>query len=123
MNEAELTRFVRSQLDACASSLPDDLAKRLAHAREAALAKKRVSGLRVAFVGVSLNTGLWPFAGRAFAALAALVVLVGVLSYAHSQRHIAQMEDIDSAILTGDLPLEAYLNKDFNKWLRPSDAF
>lgn len=123
MNEAELTRFVRSHLDASARSLPDHLTGRLAQAREAALARKRTSGLRVALAGVSLSTGLWPFAGRAFAGLAALLVLLGVLSYAHSQRHIAQIEDIDSAILTGDLPLEAYMDKDFNKWLRGSGAF
>jgi len=30
----------------------------------------------------------------------------------------AEIEEIDAAVLTGDLPLDAYLDKGFDAWLR-----
>ena len=32
----------------------------------------------------------------------------------------AEIEEIDAAVLTGDLPLDAYLDKGFDAWLRRS---
>jgi hypothetical protein len=32
----------------------------------------------------------------------------------------AEIEEIDAAVLTSDLPLDAYLDKGFDAWLKPS---
>jgi hypothetical protein len=35
-------------------------------------------------------------------------------------QNAAEIEEIDAAVLTGDLPLDAYLDKGFDAWLKRS---
>jgi hypothetical protein len=51
-----------------------------------------------------------------------LVLILGLLSINHWRelQVAAEIEEIDAAVLTGDLPLDAYLDKGFDAWLKHS---
>ena len=39
----------------------------------------------------------------------------------HSAQQIRELEETDAAILSSDLPIDAYLDRGFNNWLRHGD--
>jgi Protein of unknown function (DUF3619). len=45
----------------------------------------------------------------------------GIYSWQQSQR-IAELEEIDSQLLTDDLPIDAYLDRGFQNWLKKRNA-
>ena len=47
-------------------------------------------------------------------------VLLAALALCFAAGVAAEIEEIDAAVLTGDLPLDAYLDKGFDAWLKPS---
>jgi hypothetical protein len=52
-----------------------------------------------------------------------MVVLVfGLLAINtwHQSQLVQEIEEIDAGVLTGDLPLDAYLDKGFDAWLKRS---
>jgi hypothetical protein len=124
MNENELRQLVRKNLDAGLRSIPTETLARLDRAREAALSRQAASARPLALAGnLELATGLWPFRPRVFGAIALLAIVLAATAFGHAQRHVSQIQRLDSAILTGDLPLEAYLSKDFDQWLRSGGRF
>jgi hypothetical protein len=54
--------------------------------------------------------------------LPALVLALGlfVVNYWHQAQLAQENAEIDAEVLTGDLPLDAYLDKGFDAWLRRS---
>jgi hypothetical protein len=60
-----------------------------------------------------------------WAQLAFAVLLLAAASAAINQWQIAQqaddIEEVDAAILTGDLPFNAYLDKGFDAWLNKTN--
>ena len=121
MNDSHVGRFVRQYLNLGTRTLPADVVRRLASARELALDRQRQPsfGLALAGAGSRLRVHGVPVRGIAFAVC--LFVLMGVLSYWHGQQHIAELEELDSAILTDDLPLGALVDKGFDTWLQRSE--
>jgi hypothetical protein len=131
--ELEFARQVRRALDENAASIAPATVDRLAAARRAALARKKPETVAApafvpAFAGVGLPTGLsqpelperrrsklgrfalaWP--------LAALVVSLIGIAYWEDQQRTAELADIDAAMLSDDLPLNAYLDHGFNAYL------
>ena len=55
----------------------------------------------------------------ALAGAALILALVGI-QYWQQQPSVEEIEEIDAAILTGDLPVSAYLDKSFDTWLKRS---
>ena len=103
--------------------LPSPTADRLATARKAALARKKPDApVSLAQRQVAGNIGsLFSFStlGRmaVIVPLLALVVgLAGIYQYEEDQR-IAEMAELDAALLADDLPLTAYLDTGFNAYL------
>ena len=45
----------------------------------------------------------------------------GVYTWQQNQR-IAELEEIDSQLLTDDLPIDAYLDRGFQNWLKKRSA-
>jgi hypothetical protein len=98
---------------------------RLKAAREQALARQRVEA--PAFVVLAwADDLLGRFGGaasivpRMLLPMAVLILgLVAVNQWRDSQV-AAEIEEIDAAVLTGDLPLDAYLDKGFDAWLKRS---
>ncbi len=122
MNELHFAFRVRQHLNQNLQQIDDDKLARLKAAREAALAVQKAP----AAVPVLASAGHYlrfnfDSRGVRFSLAAPTVVLAAAL-YVHWQgdRLIAELTDIDSALLSDDLPVEAPLDNDFNEWLKNS---
>jgi len=101
--------------------LDNDTAERLRAARTRALARQRpelapalawadnVLGSVGGWSGLSLRL-LAPFVALAIGSAA-------VYTWQQSQQ-LAEIEEIDSQLLTDDLPIDAYLDRNFQNWLK-----
>ena len=124
MNEQQFANKVRLVLNQ-GLRLDASAAERLRAAREQALARQRrepapalawadnVVGSFGGWSGVSLRV-LLPFA--------ILVAGVsGVYTWQQNQR-AAELEEIDAQLLTDDLPIDAYLDRGFQNWLKKTSS-
>lgn len=98
--------------------------ERLRAARERALAGQRVAEPAFAMLwsdGLAARLGGGPvFLSRIAVSVLFLVFgLVGI-TYWQKTQQAAEIEEIDAALLTSDLPLDAYLDKGFDTWLKRS---
>lgn len=127
--ELEFARQVRRALDETAASIPATTVDRLAAARRAALARKKPEPVSApvfvpAFAGAGMPQVDLPQRRRsplrrfalAWPLVALLVSLVGI-AYWEDQQRTAELADIDAAMLSDDLPLNAYLDHGFNAYL------
>ncbi|MFM0646767.1 DUF3619 family protein [Paraburkholderia bryophila] len=131
--ELEFARQMRRALDENAASIPTATVDRLAAARRAALARKKPEAVSApvfvpAFAGAGMPAGMPPVELpqrrrsplRRFALawpLVALVVSLVGIAYWEDQQRTAELADIDAAMLSDDLPLNAYLDHGFNAYL------
>jgi hypothetical protein len=120
MNEPHFANQVKQILNQ--GNLEADTLRRLQEAREQALKHQRVSrpvpGLAWAD---GLITNFGGFTGFSFRLVLPVAVLVGgLLAISHWQQNlrVAEVEEIDALLLTDDLPLDAYLDKGFEAWLK-----
>ena len=123
MNEQQTAHRIRQLLNRGLDLDPGTLA-RLKEAREKALSRQRVEA--PAFVlGWADNVfgrlgGTRSIVPRILLPTAVLILgLIGINQWRDSQV-AAEIEEIDAAVLTGDLPLDAYLDKGFDAWLKGS---
>ncbi|CAH2796401.1 MAG: Putative transmembrane protein [uncultured Caballeronia sp.] len=126
----------RALLDENINSLPAALLDKLAAARRMAIARKKPEKVGVAapvfapsLAGVgatgSLGTAGSGHAGKRgrFSRLAlawpllALVIGLAGIAYWEDQQRTAELADIDAAMLSDNLPLDAYLDHGFNAYL------
>jgi hypothetical protein len=124
---------VRHALDEKLDGLPPSTTRRLACARQIALARKKPhapalvvqSALAGDGLGRSFSTSfLQPFSwitrvGVALPLLALVISLVGIYQF-EQQQHIAEVAELDVAVLSDELPLSAYLDHGFNAYLTQS---
>ncbi|ADG15033.1 DUF3619 family protein [Paraburkholderia atlantica] len=129
--ELEFARQLRRALDENTTSLPPATVDRLAAARRAALARKKPEAVSApvfvpAFAGMPAGLPQRSFEPRRrwslrrFALawpLAALVVSLIGIAYWEDHQRTAELADIDAAMLSDDLPLNAYLDHGFNAYL------
>ncbi|VWB92371.1 DUF3619 family protein [Burkholderia lata] len=129
--EHEFALKVRRALDERAADLPAATTDRLAVARRAALARKKPEAATVpvfvpAFAGAAGAYGTAPasrpqasFARRLLRAWPLALLLVGLvgIAYWEDMQRTAELADIDAAMLSDDLPLNAYLDHGFNAYL------
>ena len=59
---------------------------------------------------------------RSLLAIAALLSGMWLAFHWHSERYVAEIEAIDSALLTDDLPPEVLLDRDFLEWLKDTSS-
>lgn len=116
--ELKLTYLVRQALSRAVEELDEKTVSKLQEARMEALAHQRIAvgGLGLAGIGLKAG-GFLPVYGRTF--IAAFALLLGV-AFTYVWTHFeqaAQNEEIDSALLSDDLPPAAYLDKGFQAWL------
>jgi len=121
-------RQLAACLDASAEALPHDISERLRVARQQALGKCRevqvrettpiLLGAGVAAFGAGEDDGgLWPRLVSLIPLLALIAGLVAIQVFGTDQ--IAKdMAEIDSAILTDDLPPDAYADPGFAQFLK-----
>jgi len=123
MNEQQIAYRIKQELN---RGLDLDAGKltRLKTAREHALAHQRVESripvLAWADSAVGKLGGPSSLIPRMLLPMAVLSLgLVAINQWRESQV-AAEIEEIDAAVLTGDLPLDAYLDKGFDAWLKRS---
>ena len=130
MNEPLLARKIKDVLDAGLKVSPEASA-RLVVARERALERHRAPAPELAFAGGRPGVRLVSPAQRLTRILLPIAFLVaaalGLQQWQEYQRaarfaaqQAAEIEETDTRLLTGDLPIKAYLDEDFQAWLKRS---
>jgi hypothetical protein len=120
MNEQQFGNRVRHLLN---QGLELDPAKRerLRAGRERALERQRaepVPALRWADNVLGSFDGWRGLSARVLLPLAVLVLAVSGIYTWQEKRRLAELVDIDSQLLTDDLPIDAYLDRGFQNWLK-----
>jgi Protein of unknown function (DUF3619) len=122
MNESKFGHQIKQQLDQALDLAPATL-KRLKVARAQALARQRMTepafALAWADAVVGRLSGNPASASIALAGAALILALVGI-QYWQQTPTVEELEEIDTALLTSDLPINAYLDKSFDTWLKRS---
>lgn len=55
-------------------------------------------------------------------AVAALLLGMWIAFYWHSIQYVTELEEVDSALLSDDLPPEAFMDNDFFEWLKDDSS-
>jgi len=123
VNESHLGSKIAEQLERAANQLRQGTFYSLQAARDLALQKyrpqpeSRVAGDGRAASGLRRGHLL---SARVLLPLVIVLLSLGGIIYWQSAKQNNEVEDIDAHLLTGDLPINAYLDKDFDSWLRRS---
>lgn len=122
-DDINLAYKVRHALNEQLDALPDATTSRLAAARAAAMARKKPDAPR-SVVQASEKASIFSFFsgstwGRVAVAVPLFALVAGLSSvYQHEQKqHIAELAELDAAVLSDELPLTAYLDNGFNAYL------
>lgn len=125
MNEERYAYRVRQALNLGLNDIPPAASRRLEAARHLALAHQKPAEPEM----VTANAGTSSFRSGAYTpylkqALAVLALLLGmwISFYWHSIQYVTELEDVDSALLTDDLPPDAFLDNDFFEWLKDDSS-
>lgn len=122
MNEIKFGQQIKRELDRSLNLDPATLSQ-LKAAREQALARQRASEpvFAPAWVGAVVGrvSGSPASAGIAIAGAALILALVGIQYWQHGPT-VEEIADIDAALLSSELPINAYLDKSFDTWLKRS---
>ena len=121
---------VRHALNEKLDDLPDSTTERLAAARKAAMARKkadapaRVVARQNVLAGITTHLFAEPLSwlGRMSVVIPLLVLVlggVGIYQFEQEQQ-IAELAELDAAVLSDELPLSAYMDHGFNAYLTKS---
>jgi hypothetical protein len=125
MNELRFGNRIRQALNKRATELEPVTLERLRVAREQALAVQKAEQpeRRLALAGATRGGGGWGgFSLRWLLPAAVLVAgLAAIYSWQQTFR-VAEVEEVDTRLLTDDLPIDAYLDKGFQAWLKKRAA-
>lgn len=116
-------------LDQSAKQVPSDVMERLRASRMQAIAKRRVLKIETATSGFANNAtatlggeahfGFWGRAASLFPLVVLLVGLIGIGVLQENQR-AQELAEVDTAILTDELPPNAYTDAGFAQFLKAS---
>lgn len=121
MSDDKLVRFVTRQLDAGLAKIGRDQRERLKLARETAL-MHQVRCNEARFAGMLGMFHVNFFTRRAMTRTTALLLLTLGIAYWHANYYIVELAELDSAILTDDMPMDVITDKGFDTWLKSSAA-
>lgn len=122
-DDINLAYKIRHALDEQLDTLPASTTDRLAAARAAALARKKPEPVRrTGLAGMATRFGALlsgPVTSRLAIAVPLLALVIGFGGvYQHEQQQqIAELAELDAAVLADELPLTAYLDPGFNAYL------
>jgi hypothetical protein len=125
MNEMHFGNKVRQVLNRGLVGVASGTAERLRAARERALARQRPEpSPAVAWADNVLGrVGGWGgVAWRVVLPLAMLALALATVQYWQQNQRSAEIEEIDAQLLTDDLPIDAYLDRGFQNWLKQRSA-
>ena len=119
---------ITTYLDQGAADLKPGIAYRLQLARAEAVSRladpRRSAELRVGMAGAGSGTGI-AGGGRSFWGSGRLWIGIGLIVVAgfgfqqwQAYQQLNDIEETDAAILSSDLPIDAYLDRGFQNWLK-----
>lgn len=124
-NEPQFGNRIRHLLN---QGAPVDVsvAAKLRAARELALSRKKPEAAQgLVWTGGILGS-LGGYSGLSLRLIVPLVTLAiglaAVYTWEQKQR-AAEVEELDALVLTGELPIDAYLDRGFEAWLKKRDSF
>ncbi len=119
MNEHEFQFRVRQHLNTSARQVSPKVSSRLHEARQKALSRQKVTVRRFSLAGIShaFAERALPQGRTAIAMVLILLLVVGSGLLGEMQR-MAELEEVDSALLSDDLPIDAYLDQGFDAWVQ-----
>ena len=119
MNEREFARRIVHHLDRGTADLRPGTLYRLRQARGAALAAIEAPAEAGELATTHGAAGGW-FGGGRSSAVRWLGVATLALGYQqwHEMQQVREFEDVDLHLLASDLPIDAYLDRGFQNWLR-----
>jgi hypothetical protein len=127
MNEKDFSSRITAELDRGTAELKVGTAYRLQVAREAALARysdpRQATEPRLAAAGGGTLGGARHLLSDLRLWVGVLVIAGSVLYYQQwkATQLVREITDTDAAILTSDLPIEAYVDTGFQNWLKRSE--
>lgn len=120
--EHEIAQKIVRELNRGTRSIGDNTVAQLLIAREQALTRyQQTPALRMAGAGQLVMQMIErPASGARYAlSLAVLILgLAGIVYWQSSNGAGGEMADLDARLLTDDLPIDAYLDKGFDSWLK-----
>ncbi|MBI2306012.1 MAG: DUF3619 family protein [Rhodocyclales bacterium] len=122
MNELHFAYRLRQNLNRGLQEIDNDKLDRLRQARERALSAQKRPATHPVLAGAGHffrfhAEGIRP---RHLIAALLLALATGLFVQWHIDEQIAELSDLDSALLSDDMPVEALLDKDFDSWLKSS---
>ena len=123
--QEELARKLVQHLDHGVDRLAPEVRQGLQKARNLALSKyhqrpEPVLGLAGAGQAAAWMTTHRFYDTRSLITVAALVLALVGVAYWQGSNPVAEIADIDTSLLTDELPVNAYLDKGFDSWLKRS---
>jgi len=125
MNEERYAYRIRQALNYGLKDIQPAASRRLEAARHLALAKQKqaVPQMALASAGtLSFRMGAYVPYLKQVLAVAALLFGMWISFYWHSVQYVTELQDVDSALLTDDLPPDAFLDNDFFEWLKDDSS-
>jgi hypothetical protein len=125
MNEERYGNRIRQALNHGIKDISPAAARRLEAARHQALARQKQTAPELVLAGNSrgsfhFGSGM-PYA-KQILAIMALLLGMWISFYLDSVQYISQLEEVDSALLSDDLPPEAFMDNDLFEWLQDDSS-
>ena len=120
-NEERYGQKIRQALNHSVQELPLATTRRLEAARHLALEKQKQPQTVFAIAntaGVLLRLNAERPLVKQALAIFALLLGMWISFYFNSVQYVNEVEEIDSALLSDDMPPEAFMDKDFFEWLK-----
>ncbi|MGE0875096.1 MAG: DUF3619 family protein [Burkholderiales bacterium] len=124
MNELQFGDTIRQALNRRSAQLSPDVAEQLRIAREQALSHQRPEQPERATVlaGAGTNRSWGRFSLRWLLPAAALLIGLSAIYSWQQKFRVAEVAEVDARLLTDELPIDAYLDKGFQAWLKKRAA-
>ena len=123
MNEKEFSQKITRTLNWGLSRIEDDKLSKLRTARQSAMSQYRepahVLGL-VTVSGATLNASSLVRKPLFWLPILAILVLFASYSFTPDEDIVDESGELDARLLTGELPINAFLDKDFQSWVKDS---
>jgi hypothetical protein len=122
MNEQHFAYKLRQHLNRGLHELPDETRLRLEDGRRRALARQKVAVRYSVLAGVAgfLQQHVDNLRLKQVALVLLVVLGIGTYTVWHAEQSISELEVIDSALLSDELPVAAFTDKGFAAWLTSS---
>ncbi len=130
MNEQRYASRIRQVLNHGLNDMPPAATRRLEAARHLALSRQKQEAPQLMLAGtgerlhwpVLLRSGVDFARVKPFLAAIALITGMWLSFYWHSVEYVNEIEAVDTALLSDDLPPEAFLDREFLEWLKDDSS-